>query len=149
MSDRFQNIASWLDAARPGWRTEAPADVAVWANDKTEVVYEDKFITERRIYTEFGPVRGEQILQGFEMAAQSDPVAARILVWLKSDAGVNIGDAQAEVLLAGWVNAGLITQAEADQLRALAARPASPAEVAGFGTVQPWEIVRARQEGGN
>lgn len=144
MADRFQEIAAWLDAARPGWRTEAQADVAAWANAKTEVVYEDRFITERRIYTEFGPVRGEEILQGFEAAAAADPVAARVLAWLKSDAGVNIGDAQAEVLLAGWVSAGLLTQAEADQLRALAARLASPAEVAGLGTVQPWEIVRAK-----
>ncbi|WP_025322252.1 hypothetical protein [Deferrisoma camini] len=146
MADRIAQIAAWLDSARPGWRTEPPADVVSWANGKTLTVYEDRYITERRIYTEFGPTRGEEILQGFEAAAAADPVAARVLAWLKSDAGVNIGDAQAEILLNGWVAAGLLTQAEADQLRALAARTVSPAEAAGLGTVQNWEIVKARGE---
>ncbi len=150
MANRIKDLAAWLDAERPGWRTEDPGAVATWANTPSvQRLRQPTRITDRTILRLFGLARGDEILAAFEAQAAGGGVAARVLQMLTDRAaeGVGIDTADGQAFIDQMAGAGVLTQAEADTLKALAQETVSPAQAAGLGEVRPSEVWLAAQEG--
>lgn len=73
-------------------------------------------IAELGILDALGPVAGEAFLQGIEGAANTNPVLARIVRWLRTEHGVDLGNAALQGQLLALVQAGVITSDSANSL---------------------------------
>lgn len=92
-------------------------------------------ITERGVMSTLGLVAGEACLQAFEEFSSATlpeghplksyhPGIRRMLAWLKTDAGLDIGSAEAQTMLNFMGQLGIINQASAEKLAALPREPA-------------------------
>jgi len=92
-------------------------------------------IGERGIIAALGTIEGEACLQAFEVFSATPlpsghpleahyPGIKRLLGWLKTAEGVDIGNVQAATLLSAMAQVGILQQAWADGLLALATKPA-------------------------
>ena len=142
--DRLTKIRVFLDA-HPEWNELTSGEVAEAANTPSVTRLRSQWITERRLFALFAPERAEAILQGFEAAAQVDPIAARALRWIRSENGVDVGEPASQALLDTWAAAGICTVEEAATLKALGQETVSPAQAAGLGEVLPGEIDTVRR----
>lgn len=79
-----------------------------------------------------GPTAGEAFLQGLEAAAQSNPTLARIVRWLRTDYGVDLGNATLQQQLLGLAQLGVVTQQSAEALVAHGSKQISIAEQNGW-----------------
>ena len=79
-----------------------------------------------------GPTEGEAFLQGLEAAAQSNSTLARIVRWLRTDYGVDLGNATIQQQLLGLAQAGAVTQQSAQALIAHGSKQISIAEQNGW-----------------
>lgn len=84
-------------------------------------------VTEKGVFAAFAnPVDGETVLQKLESAGQSNAVVKRALGWLKpSETGLDIGHPSTRAMIDTLVTATVLTQTEANTIKALAER--SPA----------------------
>lgn len=94
-------------------------------------------IGERGIIATLGTIEGEACLQAFEAFSTTPldpghplephyPGIKRLLSWLKTAEGVDIGNAQAATLLGAMAQVGILQQSWVDGLLALATKPAVP-----------------------
>lgn len=92
-------------------------------------------IGERGIIAALGTIEGEACLQAFEAFSATPlpsghpleahyPGIKRLLGWLKTAEGVDIGNAQAATLLGAMAQVGILQQAWVDGLLSLATKPA-------------------------
>ena len=92
-------------------------------------------IGERGIIAALGTIEGEACLQAFEAFSATPlpsghpleahyPGIKRLLGWLKTAEGVDIGNVQAATLLGAMAQVGILQQAWVDGLLALATKPA-------------------------
>ncbi|MCO4101068.1 MAG: hypothetical protein HEQ38_17075 [Gemmatimonas sp.] len=100
----------------------------------------ERLITERRILSTLGVVDGAvflSALEAFAAAALPDehPLApyhagiARAIGWLKTDDGIDIGDATSQAMLDALAAAGVVTVESAAIVKALARVPAPLSEL--------------------
>ena len=92
-------------------------------------------IGERGIIAALGTIEGEACLQAFEVFSATPlpsghpleahyPGIKRLLGWLKTAEGVDIGNVQAATLLGAMAQVGILQQAWVDGLLSLATKPA-------------------------
>lgn len=82
----------------------------------------EKLITERAVLFALGGTDGETLLQVLEAAGQGNPVIARVVTWLKpgEGKGVDVCNAETQLVLGSLVGQGGVTQEMVDKLIALA-----------------------------
>jgi len=101
-----------------------------------------RLITDRGVISALGTQAGDAFLTAIEAFAVADlaaehPMKAdqagikRVLSWLKSDAGIELGDPQTQFLLGVFAQLGIVTANSAAVIRALGTEPdpVSAAEV--------------------
>lgn len=132
-----------LIGSEPANVTRSDAQVAHWCNEQTGSKFTERFITDRRVYNEFGATRGEAILGAFEAAALVSSVAARVLGWLRSSIGVDVGSALSHQMIDTWVTSGLLTNTEGTQLKNLGLAPCGRAEALGLGVISAQDVIDA------
>lgn len=107
--------------------------VAAWyaAPHESEKKYREKFINKRTILAAFAnPYDGATVLTLLQTKAQADAVAAVVWDLLKpSEGGIDIGHPATRAMLASYVTAKELTQAQADTLTNLAAESKTRGEV--------------------
>ncbi|MDB5937255.1 MAG: hypothetical protein JWQ01_4599 [Massilia sp.] len=105
---------------------DSGAAAAIAAKLPPEIV-PNTFLNERSIVAIFpNPGDGEAALQGFEAAAQSNPLFARVVRWLKPEAGgVDFGLASTRASLDILRKANALTPEAVARLKAVAERPAT------------------------
>jgi len=121
--------------------------VAQALNAQTETRLVNRWITKRTILSEFGLADGTTMIETLRVAAESNPAMANVLDLLEEVAeggGLNIGHPNTRVAMPLMVSAGIITQAQADQLLALGTETVSRAQVAGLGCVLEGHVMKAR-----
>ncbi|MCO4101732.1 MAG: hypothetical protein HEQ38_20535 [Gemmatimonas sp.] len=100
----------------------------------------ERLITERRILSTLGVVDGAAFLSALEAFAaatlpEQHPLAlyhagiARAVGWLKTDDGIDIGDATSQAMLDALAAAGVVTVESAAIVKALARVPAPLSEL--------------------
>lgn len=119
-------------------------------NTANRVVRQQYMMTRRQLHVSFGFIRGVQILETLKAIGQSQdasaPLVREVVAMLYDDVGLDIGHPDAETLLAGWVAAGIVTQAEADTLLALGRATVSRGEELGLGKVGSHHVAAARAD---
>lgn len=81
----------------------------------------ERYVTLRTILAEC--TNGRSIVGALRQAAVSDAIVEESLNFLRSDSGFDVGHPETAVDIDRLVTAGVLTQAWADQMKALALRP--------------------------
>lgn len=126
-----------------GYSTYIPAatgKIAELLNDPNYSKAKSKMITARAILAKCAD--GATILDKLEAATSANTKVKWTVVFLKQDAGIDIGDI-ATLNSIDQLTGTLLTSDEAGQLKALAMQPASRAEILGFGRVDSTDIQKA------
>lgn len=95
---------------------------------------QETLITERRVLSVLGVVVGGEFLDALDAFASTvldsaHPLAAyqsgirRAIGWLKTEDGIDVGDATSQAMLEALAQAGVVTSVSADAIRALAYAP--------------------------
>jgi len=93
------------------------------------------FVTELGILDLLGPTNGETFLAGIEAAAASMPVLNRIVRWLRSERGVDVGNTQVQTVLGQLAGAGVVTSESASIVIAHGTRLVSIADKIGINPI--------------
>lgn len=101
----------------------------------------DSYITELGILSLLGPTAGQAFLAGIEAAATVQPVLDRAIRWLRSDRGIDVGNAHVRTMIGQLSVAGVVTPASANAVLAVGSRTISRAEqldlgIVGLGAIQ-------------
>lgn len=107
-----------------------------------------KFLTELGVLDLLGPTNGEAFLSGIEAAASQMPVLNRIVRWLRSERGVDVGNAQVQTVLLQLVAANVVSSESANTIIAFGTHSVSIAEQQGLGTIGYGAIYNALKEMG-
>lgn len=128
-----------LSAELMGLSDDATASIL---NEQRFAAIQERFITARTILAELGADVGAGILDKLEAAsAQSSPLKWA-MKFLLSD-GIDIGHSSTRSQVEALQVAGVLMASEATALLGMASKPASRAEIAGFGIVTPGDVSRA------
>jgi hypothetical protein len=122
---------------------DAPGQVVELLNALTESMVKPRFITARTILAECED--GAAILDALSAAASAISAVKWALTFLSTDSGIDVGHARTQGMIDNLVEAGAMTQALAEQLKALAIQSASRAEVLGIGVVTEEQVRAAWQ----
>lgn len=112
----------------------------------TEVVtgYREYFITDRMLDAQFGVARAAEIMAALDTAAAAgDTTASRAAELLRdrSGGGLDLGSQAVRDVLPGIVSGGIMTQAEIDQLIALAEiRQSAARQLVGRPVPESWVV---------
>lgn len=128
------HIASGNDAA-----------IAERLNALTESGITPRFCNARTILAEYasGPMDGAALLDKLDAAAASIPALRWIMTFVKSDEGFDIGHPASQATLDQLALGGVITSAEAENLKSLARKPISRAQAVFGRPVEIQEIAQA------
>jgi hypothetical protein len=113
----------------------------------TDTVRHERFLTERGVMGSqgLGPVAGAAFLDKLDaVAASGAPGTAplkRIMKYLYSGDGIDIGDAATAASLQALVGMAGITQPEVDRIQGMALRLCSRAEKLGLGNVDILDVI--------
>jgi hypothetical protein len=77
------------------------------------------------IMSAVGAVTGAEILEKLDQAKAQIPALKWAMLAMASDTGINLGDHETQQMLDTMVTASVLTQAEADAVKALAIQPSS------------------------
>jgi hypothetical protein len=77
------------------------------------------------IMSAVGAVTGAEILEKLDQAKAQIPALKWAMLAMASDTGINLGDHETQQMLDAMVTASVLTQAEADTVKALAVQPSS------------------------
>jgi hypothetical protein len=112
---------------------DQPGHVVAMLNAPTQTMVRERFITARGILAEVEG--GAHILDKLEAIAPNVPEVKWAMRFLIGETGIDIGHPRTRALLQVLADQGVLTQAEADNVLALAVQPASRAEVLGIAPV--------------
>lgn len=131
------------DPLQRGYAGMTDAECAADLNEKRYAQVAERWITERTIMAELAD--GQAIMEVLETVAEQSGEVARAVKWLDpARGGLNIADAKVRAQIDDLATAQLLTQQQAEALKALAEQPASRAEVLGLGVVHHLQIAEAR-----
>jgi hypothetical protein len=85
----------------------------------------ERYENNRGLMSALGAITAATILEKLEQAATQNIVLKWIMPTILSDEGLNIGDPETQKMLDALVVANVITQAEAELVKALAVQPSS------------------------
>lgn len=105
-------------------------------------------LAELGVLAVLGPVDGEVFLQGLEAAAEAHPTVARIVRWLRTEYGVDVGDATLQQQLLGLAQAGAVARASAQALIAYGSKQISIAEQNGWSGLGKGHVKSAEEING-
>jgi hypothetical protein len=120
-------------AALVAWDTfDANAAAAALSAGRTKIV--SHMITERGVIAALGVVDGEAFLEGLEAFSAATlpdghplkaahPGIKRMLGWLKTDGGLDVGDIQAHTLLDTLAAVGVVQADDVASIKALTIKP--------------------------
>lgn len=126
-------------------QTGTPQDIADWANTPSMLVVG---MVPRSIFSMWcgstglrGAIEDIAVTTGHPLRA----IALTVLDFLRGGVAdaLDFADARNQMMLGAWVQAGALTQAQADELIALATTLKSPAENAGLGVVHVGDVQNA------
>jgi hypothetical protein len=89
-------------------------------NANTETVVASTRVTEIAILAQLGAVAGEAFLSAIENQAGSTPILARILRWLKTDHGLDVGNSEVRGTLDSLVTANILDGTSTATVKAMA-----------------------------
>ena len=93
------------------------------------------FVTELGILDLLGPTNGNVFLAGIEAASASNQVLERVIRWLRSDRGIDVGNSQVQAVLGQLVAAGVVTSESANIVIAHGTRLVSVADRIGINPI--------------
>lgn len=98
-------------------------------NAQAPLVVQSRFVTMRTVVSECDDANG--IITALTAAAAQLPVVAEMLTFLRSDSGMDVGHPRTQAQLDAMAQAGLLSAAQAQALKALALQPelVTPAQV--------------------
>lgn len=103
--------------------------LAAGLNEQAPLVSQSRFVTMRTIVSECDDANG--IITALTAAAAQLPVVAEMLTFLRSDSGMDVGHPRTQAQLDAMAQGGMLTTAQAQELKALALQPdtVTPAQV--------------------
>lgn len=127
-----------------GLLPDSPGSVADLLNAPTRSFAQTTFVTARGILADVED--GAQILDALQAAGAVNSTVKWAMVYLQKDSGVDVGHPRTRAMLDQLAQTGVITQAQADELKALALQPGSRAVELGIGAVTEVEVCAAWKE---
>ena len=104
---------------------EKDCSIAAIFNLPTGTRLVERFENAIGIMSALGAVTGATILEKLDQAKASIPALKWAMLAMDDPQGVNLGDPETQDMLDGLATANVITQAEADAIKALAIQPSS------------------------
>ena len=129
-----------------GYSTMTAAQAAADLNEPRYLVLKEAWINERTLFALFGATRATEIMDGLQ--ASTDSLSQRVYGMLmdRGSGGIDVGHAQTRGMVGSFVSSGLVTQAEADQILALAETYQSRAQQIGYQEITEQMVLRVREE---
>lgn len=115
----------------------APGKLVEMLNDLSQSAPASRYINVRTILSDIDD--GVAILEALEAAEGAVPILKWIMPFLKMESGVNIGNLRTLFML-NQLSGTVLTEAQANSLKALAMQPVSRAAVIGLGTVTEEQV---------
>lgn len=100
-----------------------------------------RFVTGRTILAECDD--GGAVLDALEAAATTNSAVKWAVTFLSKDSGLDVGHPRTQMMIDSLAQGGALTQAQAEQLKALATQPASRADVLGIPAPTARDIIDA------
>jgi hypothetical protein len=119
----------------------APGIVVDLLNAQTETMAKPRYVTTRTIMAECAA--SSAILAALKAAAAENVEVECAWNFLNKDSGIDIGNERTLVMCDQLAAGGVLTQPQADQLKAMANQSASRAEVLGLGRVTEQDLIAA------
>lgn len=139
MNPSLKKLADELttDPEERGYSTMTAAQAAADLNEQRYLVLKEAWLNERTLFAIFGAPRAAEIMDG--LLAVPDSMIQRVYSMLmdRGSGGIDVGHAQSRGMIGSFVSSGLITQAEADQILALAEDYQSRAQQIGYSNEIP------------
>lgn len=148
-SSQIQSLASELlyDPATLGysqWRPDAPGKIVELINARTFTMEKTRMVSARTVLAEVEG--GAAILDKLEAAAGAVTEVKWAMRFMTGEEGIDIGHPRTRGLLDQLALGEVMTQDDADALKAMAIQPASRAEVLGFQRVTEADVRAALEE---
>jgi hypothetical protein len=121
--------------------------VATDLNEPRYLIVKEAWLNERTLFALFGATRATEIMDGLQ--ASTDSLSQRVYGMLmdRGSGGIDVGHENTRATIGSFVSSGLVTQAEADQILALAETYQSRAKQIGYSQGVTEQIVlRVREE---
>jgi len=125
----------------PTYSGLSDADAAIALNAVDQSVTFENHVTAAKLMAELGGVAGAAILEKLEGVAATVPAVKWAMKFMERD-GIDVGHAETRAMLDSLV--GVLTQVEADAVKALGEKVVSRAEQEGFGNVSAQMVGNAR-----
>lgn len=129
-------------AAHPEWAELSDNEIADLLNAKTQTSIQPRFITARSILAEIAD--GAAILDKLDATAALVPAVKWAMLYLKGETGIDVGYPSTRDQLDGLAQAGILTAAQAEEVKTMALQPISRAEQLGLGSVSYNDVNAAR-----
>ena len=128
-----------------GYAAMTDEQVASSLNTKDRTVTQQTFVNAKSLMASMDPAVAAGILEKLEAAAPSSPPVKWILSFLTGGGdGVDVAHPNTQAQLDALASANVLTQTEADAVKALAQRTVSRAEELGLPEIKPWMVAHVR-----
>ena len=147
--DRIRKIATWLDIARAGWRTEDPRVVAAWANAKAvtkrpqeiDIGSLAQWIAEQDL---LGPILKTSKASPTVVPSSTILAAQTLLEIIRWPSDRRVKTTTIDKLFTALTSSAAVTGFQSVSYAKFAEATRSPAEWNDFGVIWAHEILRAR-----
>lgn len=116
--------------------------VAVLNDETRGTLIKERLCTAGTILSKLGPEIGANVLDKLETAAASLP-AVKWAMRLIMTTGIDVGDPSTRAQLDALAQAGVLTESEAEAIKAIAVFPASRGEIIGLGQISWADVSHA------
>jgi hypothetical protein len=149
MNPSLKKLADELatDPESRGYASMTAEQAATDLNEPRYLIVKEAWLNERTLFALFGATRATEIMDGLQ--ASTDSLSQRVYGMLmdRGSGGIDVGHAQTRGMVGSFVLSGLITQAEANQILALAETYQSRAKQIGYSQgVTEQMVLRVREE---
>lgn len=124
-----------------GYAGKTPAQIVVLLNTPKFTMAKGRFVTARTVLSEVAG--GAALLDKLQAIGATVSAVKYAMTFLNQDSGIDIGNFATQAMVDQLVTGAALTAAEGADLKGLATKPASRAEVLGFGTVADADYTRA------
>jgi hypothetical protein len=116
-------------------------------NEPRYLIVKEAWLNERTLFALFGATRATEIMDGLQAAPDSLSQRVYGMLMDRGSGGIDVGHENTRATIGSFVSSGLVTQAEADQILALAETYQSRAKQIGYSQGVTEQIVlRVREE---
>jgi len=115
-------------------------------NEPRYLVLREAWLNERTLFALFGATRATEIMDGLQAAPDSLSQRVYGMLMDRGSGGIDVGHAQTRGMVGSFVSSGLVTQAEADQILALAETYQDRAQQIGYQEITEQMVLRVREE---